>query len=776
MAEQPNRFGPERRTDGPAKLAGHARYTADLPAIDVLELAFATATDVHAYLDTVDTRAASAFPGVRLILTGAELPGMQAGRMLQDQPLLATGRVRFAGERIAVIAADTARAAEQAARLITAGTRPLPPMLDPATALAADAVILHPDAGNYRYLAGTRPPVSHPNLQGEVIIEHHADALRAAFTAAAHVFEHTFSTPREHQGYLEPHATLVHPLPDGRLLVRSANKHPFLLRRQLAESLALPPERFLIDTPNIGGDFGGKGTPFDEPICALIALRTGRPVRHVMGYEEELRATNPRQAARLHLRTAIDRDGRLTAHEARALFDGGAYAAGTPVPTMVAGGSWSTLSAYHIPAARIVLQQVYTTTVPTGHMRAPGEVQTQFASERHLDLIADALHISPMSLRRRHAARGDQRGTGGEHFRQPRGNHVLTELERHHTQHPLGTPAPGLRRGRGISLGVREMHGGTCGVRLSLRSDGRVEVLTAQPDQGGGVHSALHRIAARALDLSLDDVVVVQGDTDTAPFDMGSAASRVTWVAGGATEQAAGQLKQKLELAAAALLNTDRVELHAGAFHPHGETPLLLSALADRLPDLAGLSVDVSHDGSHEDGGPADYCFSGYLIDVDVDPGTGAVAVLDATLVADAGTVINPIAHVGQLQGGFAMGLGAALMEELGIDDGRITTLSLAHYKLPTSLDVPTLHLVLLTSTGPGPFGAKMAGELSTSGVAPAIANAIADACGAQLHDLPLTAERVYRAIEVPSRAETPTRHARSGDGGHEPGVRRDAR
>ncbi len=598
MAEHPSWFGPERRGDGPAKLAGHARYAADLHAADVLELAFATATDVHAHLVAVDTREALGVPGVRLILTGSDLTGLLAGRMLLDQPLLATDRVRFVGERIAVIAADTARAAEQAARLITASTRPLPPLLDPAAALAADADILHPDAGDYHYLAGTRPPVSHPNLQGEVIIEHHPDALPAAFATAAHVFEHTFTTPREHQGYLEPHATLVQPLPDGRLLVRSANKHPFLLRRQLAESLALPPERFLIDTPNIGGDFGGKGAPFDEPICCLIALRTGRPVRHVMSYEQELRATNPRQAARLHLRTAVDGDGRLTAHEARVIFDGGAYAAGTPVPTMVAGGSWSTLSAYHIPAARIVLQQVYTTTVPTGHMRAPGEVQTQFASERHLDLIAVALDTSPMSLRRRHVARGDQRGTGGEHFRQPLGAQVLTELERHHTQHPLGTPAAGLLRGRGIALGAREMHGGTCGVRLSLRNDGRVEVLTAQPDQGGGVHSALHRIAARALNLSPDEVVVRQGDTDTAPFDMGSAASRVTWVAGGATEQAALLLKQKLEHAAAALLNTDTVELRYRAFHRPGRTPIQLSALVGRLPDLPALSVEVSHDGS----------------------------------------------------------------------------------------------------------------------------------------------------------------------------------
>jgi len=750
MPEHPISFAPERRVEGPDKLAGRARYTADLDAPDALEVAFAVGTDVHAHIDAVETRSAIDVPGVCLVLTGADLPGVRAGRMLLDQPLLAQDRVRFAGERIAVVAAETRRAADEAARRITVRTRALPPMLDPLAATTAAAPILHPDAPEYAYLAGTRPPVSHPNLQGEVIVEHQSAALADGFAAAAHVFEHTFTTPREHQGYLEPHATLVEPQPDGRLRVRSSNKHPFLLRRQLAASLGLPPERFIVQTPHIGGDFGGKGAPFDEPICCLIALRTGRAVRSVMSYEDELRATNPRQAAHLRLRTAVDNDGRLSAHEAQVTFDGGAYAAGTPVPTMLAGGSFSTLTAYHIPTARLVLQQVYTTTVPTGHMRAPGEIQTQFASERHIDLIARTLNIAPLAFRQRHAARGTQRGTGGEHFRHPLGGAVLDHLERAGVARALGTPAPGRLRGRGVALGVREMHGGACGVRLSVRHDGRVEVLTAQPDQGGGAHTALQRIAARALDLSLDDVIVREGDTDNAPFDMGSAASRVTWVAGHATQQAADTLKSHLEQAAATALAAEHAELSDGAFHAPNLAPTPFRILAARLAGQPTLSVEASHDGSHATGEPTDYCFSGYLIDIELDPETGAIAVLDATLAADVGTVINPIAHTGQLQGGFAMGIGAALMEELHVQDGHVSTLTLAHYKLPTSLDVPTLQLRLLKpGDGPGPFGAKMAGELSTSGVAPAIANAIADASGAELYQLPLTPERVRRALAL---------------------------
>jgi CO/xanthine dehydrogenase Mo-binding subunit len=743
---------PERRVEGPAKLSGRARFTADLAADDALELAFVTVDEPHALIEAVDTRAALARTGVRLVLTGADVAGVRAGRMLLDQPLLAETRVRFAGERVAVVAAESRRVAEDAARRIEVRLRPQAPLLDPLAALTPGAPLLHPDAAAYRYLAGTRPPVSHPNLQGEVIVEHEAAGLTDAFATARKVFEHTFTTPREHQGYLEPHATLVEHMDGGRLRVRSSNKHPFLLRNQLATSLGLEPESLLIEAPHIGGDFGGKGAPFDEPICCLIALRTGRAVRYVMSYEEELRATNPRHATQLRLRTAVDGDGRITAHEAEVVFDGGAYAAGTPVPSLLAGiatpaGGLSTLTAYHVPSARIVFRQPYTTSVPTGHMRAPGEVQTQFASEHHLDLIAQALEVTPLAFRRRHAARGPQRGAGGERFRAARGGEVLDALEREAARRPLGVPGAGHVRGRGFALGVRELHGGRCGVRLRLREDGHAELLTAQPDQGGGAHSMLQRIAANSLGVPVDDVIVRQGDTDTAPFDMGSAASRVTWVAGKAAQDAAEQLKANLERAAAPLIGA-AVVLHDGAFQRDDGPATPLAALAPRLAALAASTVEASRDGAHAPGEHADHCFSGYLVDVELDPATGALALLEATLVADIGAVINPIAHAGQLQGGFAMGVGAALMEELGCEDGRITTTTLAHYKLPTALDVPVLCIVVLEpDAGPGPFGAKFAGELSTSGVAPAIANAIANACGASVRDLPLTAERVHAAL-----------------------------
>jgi CO/xanthine dehydrogenase Mo-binding subunit len=720
-------FPPERRRARKQKLSGSALYAADLHAPDALELVFVRAEEPHAAIDGIDARAARDAAGVRLVLTGEDVAGMRVGRMLHDQPLLAHERVRFAGERLVAIAAETRSAAERAAAAVRVDLRPLPPLLDPLAALAGDAPPLHPDAAGYRYALGERPAVSHPNLQGEVTVERDAHRLEPAFTAAPHVFEHRFTTPREHQGYLEPHACLVEPLPGGRLRVRSSNKHPFLLRAQLAAALGIEPDRLLVETPFIGGDFGGKGAPFDEPLCCVVALRTGRPVRHVMTYEDELVSTNPRQATTLRLRTAVDHDGRFLAHEADVVLDGGAYASGTPVPSLVSGipattGGLSTLTAYDIPVTRIAFRQVYTTSVPSGHVRAPSEVQTQFASEHHVDLIARALELAPLELRRRNLARRGGRGAGGERFRNPRGAEIVTELERLARARPLTPPARGRVRGRGFAVGVRELHGGACGVRLTRLTDGRVELLTAQPDQGGGAHEALARIVARTLGVDEDDVLVRLGDTDEAPFDMGSAASRVTWVAGTAALKAATELRRQLDEGAG------------------GE-----------------VSVEASADGRHEAGEPSDYCFSGYLVDVELDPETGAVAVLDATLVADVGAVINPVAHAGQLQGGFAMGIGAALMEELVSEDGRIATRSLAHYELPTSLDVPELEIVLLEpDAGPGPFGAKFAGELSISGVAPAIANAISNACGSAPRELPLTPERVLRAARRPSRTRAP--------------------
>jgi len=300
---------PERRIDGELKTTGAAKYTADLDVPGALQAAFVRSPYPHARIVAVDTSRARALAGVRAVITGADVRGQRLGRRLQDWPVLCWDRVLFVGDRVAAVAADTREIAEEAVRLIAVDYEELPALLDLERALAPDAPALHPDAATYRFLEGrgARPAVPHPNHQGHVL-ESHGD-VDAAFARAARIFEHEFTTPRIHQAALEPHAAVVW-LEGDRVRVISTNKAPFNLRDQLAATLSLPKERIVVDNGTIGGDFGGKGLSTDEFVLYHLARATGRPVRAITRFADELATLNPRHASRIRLRTGVDRDGR----------------------------------------------------------------------------------------------------------------------------------------------------------------------------------------------------------------------------------------------------------------------------------------------------------------------------------------------------------------------------------------------------------------------------------------------------------------------------------
>jgi CO/xanthine dehydrogenase Mo-binding subunit len=728
----------------------------------MLTAAVLTSPLPHARLRRVDVAAAMRVPGVRAVLTGADVRGLRQGRRLQDWPVLAWDRVRFVGDRVAAVAADTPAAAREALAAIRVVYEELPAVPDPEAALRAGAPLLHPptEAGGYAFLAGARPTVRHPNLHGEVVVETGTSSqLAAAFAAAHRVLTHTFSTPRQHAGHLEPHAVLAWRDDAGRFRVAASNKHPFLLRAQLAATLGVPMDGIVVDAPAIGGDFGGKGAPLHEALCCLLTRATGRPVRSVLDYAEELQGATPRPATTMVLSSAVDRDGMLLAHTADVVFDGGAYAAGSPLDTLVPdvpspAGGLSTLSAYSVPLARMRFASVYTTTVPAGHVRAPGEVQARFAGESHLDLVARELGLDPLELRRRNAVRPGGVGAAGERFAEPRAIEVLDALDR--VRRERGPRA--RHTGLGVAVGARPVHGGRCAVTVRLGADGHVTVGTAQPEQGCGAHAALQRIVAATLDVDPARVTVQQGDTAGTPFDMGSAASRVTWVAGGAAHDAAAQLREELQRRAAAALGWASARLVADRFRDDatGAETGFAGVVADMVAAHGPLHAEAARTGDHDPDEPGEHSFYGVHVEVEVDPDTGHVTVTDAALVVDVGTVINPVAHRGQLEGGFVMGLGAALTEELTIDaTGAITVHDLHGYRLPTQADVPPLRLLHLPAAGRGPFGAKPVGEIGNPGVGAAVANAVHDAVGARVTTLPITAERVHRAIST--RTSTPT-------------------
>ena len=687
----------------------------------MLWAALLTAPVAHARIAAIDTAAARALPGVRAVLTGADIGERHLGRVLFDWPVLAFEKVRFIGDYVAAVAADTRELAQAALDAIVVRYDELPPIFDPEASIASDQLI-HERPERYAYRGRARPEVPHRNMQGyELVVQ---GDVAAGFARAARVFEHTFTTPRYFAGYIEPRATLVWIDAAGILHVRSTNKSPFELREQLALTTGLVRDAIVIEPTYIGGDFGSKGLSIEEFACYYLARATGRPVKHVRTYADDIRSTVVRHAAKITLRSGVDADGRFVALDARLLYDGGAYAAGKPIPSLIPGGRVKT--PYVFASSRIERICAYTNTVPSGQVRNPAGVPLVFALESHVDAVARELGIDPLAFRRLNAARAGTVDVDGGRYAEPRAVEVLDALR---AAVDWDRPLP-AGRGRGVTLTNRQPGGGRTSLKLTLGRDGRLTVRSGVAEQGVGVFTMIGRVVAAVLEVDPRTIAVERGDTASVPPDPGTGASRATHLAGRAAEDAARQLRARLEAVG----------------YPAVGWAVAAAALARDGP----LEIVGAYDDSHRAGEPESHNFCAYYVEVSVDRATGVPTVHDVVLVADVGTIVNPVAHGGQIDGGFAFGLGHALTEELVVEDGRILNLSLADYKLPTQKDMPPFRTILLPSTsGPGPFGAKMVGELTTSSVPAAIANAIADACGIRLSKLPLTAERLFEQLSA---------------------------
>jgi CO/xanthine dehydrogenase Mo-binding subunit len=752
---------PERRIDGPGKVTGETRYAGDRTMPGALWAAFMSSQAAHGLIRRIDTSAARALPGVHAVLTGDDIGDVRFGRQLLDRPVLVRDRVRFVGDRIAAVAADTLEQAEAAVAAIEVDIEELEPILDPEAALAPDAPVLHPDPSAYRYLAGERPSTPHPNVQGQLVVRRGEENLEAVFARAHRVFEHEFRTPRQHHGYIEPHATLVWIDDDDMTHVVTTNKQPQRLRQLLSASLGVPPERIDVDAGAIGGDFGGKGYSIDEFACYFLARATGRPVRALTSYAEELAALNVRHASRTRLRSAVDEEGRIIAHEAHVVLDGGAYASAKPMPHLTPAISTSILPAYHVPNVLVDVRTVYTNTVPGGHMRAPGGVQGLFAGESHIDAISRELGIDPVEFRLRNLVRRDEPNILGERFREARGVDVL-EAARDAIGWDRPLPAG---HGRGVAVGVHHVGAaiGPHNLRLRLLADGTVEVTTGLADQGSGMSTVVRRVVAASASIAESRVHVVRRSTATAPVDPGIGGSWVTHMASRSSWELGTRLREWIdERVPRALPDApSTVALHDDALVDTATGARLLGFddLAGRLvapDDPVELAAAYTAD-THGPGEAGDQNFAACAVEVSVDRETGVVTIHDAVLASDVGTIISPVGHTGQLEGGFAFGVGAALIEELVVEDGVVTGRTLGETRLPAIRDVPPLrHVLLPTAVGPGAFGAKAAGEMSNAPVPPAVANAVADATGVRITELPLTPERVLGALRAaePSRLQ----------------------
>jgi CO/xanthine dehydrogenase Mo-binding subunit len=688
----------ERRVDGRDKVSGRTKYTADYTRAGMLWAAFVASPYPRARIVAIDAAAARAMAGVRAVLTGGDIGPRYFGFTLKDWPVLAYERVNFVGEYVVAVAADTRAIAEAAAATIAVTYEELPAMLDPAAAIADGAEPVHPNDATFVYNAPARPPRPHRNMQGYDLVR--KGDPEAAFARAAHVFEHTFHTPRYHGGYLEPRATLVWIESGGTVHVMCSNRNPLQLRDRIALTFDLAKEQVVIEPSFIGGEFGAKAVTIEEFPLYCLARATGRPVKHVRPYVDDVRATNVRHASSVRLRIATAPDGTIAALDVRALFDGGAYAGAKAGLTMLPGRTPKL--PYKIPSARIERITAYTNTVPGGYMRAPGDMQIVFGLESLMDTIAGDLGIDPIELRLRNAATDGDTDLEGNVLAEPRLREILTELRAAtHWEEPLPTG-----HGRGIALTARHFADGRAALTVTAHPNGEISVLTGSPEQGTGTLTVIARVLAAELGIEPERITVARGSSDVAPYDLGLAGSRSTVLLGLAAVDAARKLRALRE------------QPHDGPITVTGE----------------GVYTE-------QRGGPVWAEYGAYGVELSVDRETGALSIHDVVFVTDRGAIINPVAHRGQIDGGFAMGLGHALTEELRVEDGYVVNAPLSGYKLPTQRDMPPFRVVELPpGGGPGPYGARAVGEGGVPGVAPAIANAVAAACGARVDRLALNA------------------------------------
>jgi CO/xanthine dehydrogenase Mo-binding subunit len=737
---------PVPRIEGVQKVSGQAVYTADQLIPGMIWGKVLRSPHPHARIIRIDTTRAKSFPGVLAVLTSKDVPESLTGRRLRDMPILARDRVRFVGEKAAVVAAEDVNVAEEAANLIEVEYEELPAVFDPSMAIAEGAPTLHEQMNTYKGLPQLLPKLKNVYSHDEWSIGNAEDGFREA----DRIFEDTFITKHVHQGYLEPHSSVMAVNEkNGTVRVWVSNKVPYDVKRQLSEATGVPPEKIVVHLSSIGGDFGGKGSLMDLPLCYFLAKLTGRPVKMVMTYAEELMASNPRHPAVVTMKTGVKNDGRLVARQVKVFWNGGAYGAMKPIPTVNLPGAVRAAGCYNIPNVRIDSYAVYTNCVPCGHFRAPGQVQLAFAGESQMDMIAEALGINPLELRLRNALRDGDITPEGKSMKDVKCREVLDAVAQ-------ACNWSGFKKqknvGRGLAVAHRNVGTGDANARVTIQHDGTVSLLTTYTDTGTGSYTVLCQIVAEVLEIPVQQIKLEVGTTDTFRSESGTGASRVTHVLGHAALQAAQKVKMVLKERAAQMFHCSpgEVVFEKGRLFVNDERSKSLSiAQVVEASAAKGDPIEVQSYFKSEEV-PAEGVFSACVAEVYVDEDTGKVHVRRLTTAHDIGTILNPVGHQGQIDGGIVQGFGFALMEEILMEEGRVTTLNLGDYKIPNLKDIAPLKTVLVQATlGPAPFQSKEIGESAISQVAPAIANAVYDAVGVRIKELPITAEKVYFALQA---------------------------
>jgi CO/xanthine dehydrogenase Mo-binding subunit len=739
-----------RRIDGVEKVTGAAKFTGDLNFSDLLEAKVLRSPLAHAEIISIDTKRAEALPGVAAILVRDDLKDIDPyyGNCLRDRAVVATDRVRFVGEPVAVVAAEDGLIAEEALRLIDVQYRELPCVLDIDAALSEGAPLLHENqsgTGEFHDVARVGEVFGGNICHRERFIKGDPEK---AFALAEEIVEETFTFPMIYQYAMEPHGAVARVTSDG-ITLWSSSAHPFLVRSELAHMFGYSHSQVEVIVPFVGGAYGSKSYFKIEPLAVAIARKaSGRPVRVVQSVTESMLTTR-RHNARVRIKTGIKRDGTLIAREAEVLMDTGAYADNGPrVAKRVISRM---IGPYKLDHCQVDVLALYTNTVPAGSMRSIGGPQTIWALESHMDTIAWRCGIEPLELRMRHLL-------GRGEVLKPGATAVDADL-RDGTKAAAGPLEWDRERaagkGVGIAIGVSDSEAMPVSVALvRLLADGSVIVLAGTTEVGQGARTILSQIVAHELSIPAEHVIMRGTDTSATPFDRSTGASRSTTVMGSAVKAAAEDLRRQLiEAAAEAFkLSAKKIKLKDGEAIAGGRRMSYGKVVGAFFGMPGGELIGRGYmrpDGALGKTFPLFWETGMGAAEISLDQDTGAIKLEKYVTVADVGKAINPLQAEGQDEGATVQGFGSALFESLEYENGQPLNASLVDYRVPRFTDLPEdfKSALIENGDGPGPYGAKGMGESGVVSPGPAIGNALFNAIGVRVRDLPLTPERVWRAL-----------------------------
>ncbi|MDT8429250.1 MAG: xanthine dehydrogenase family protein molybdopterin-binding subunit [Pseudomonadales bacterium] len=739
------------RPDGIDKVTGKAEFAADFSLPGMLHGVILRSPVAHARILRIDTALATALPGVKAIITAADMPVIpEQDAVVNQQPpdfrelsdnLMARDKVLYEGHAVAAVAATSRELALQAAQLIQVEYEVLPHVIDVRLAMEPDAPLLNEQL----ITKGIDPAPEYPSN----IASRHEQVLgdvTAGFAEAEIILEREFTTQPVHQGYIEPHACTARINVDGEAQIWCSSQGHYMVRAYCARLLRMDISRIRVTPLEIGGGFGGKTTVYLEPIALLLAAKTGKPVTMKMSRQEVFTSTGPASGSYIAMKIGARKDGSIIAAEAILCYQAGAYP-GSPVKL----GCMTAFAPYRIPNVRMIGYDVLVNRPKSAAYRAPGAPMAAFAAESLIDLLAQELQLDPVALRLLNAAEEGTQAPYGPRFKQIGYRQTLEAA----LQHPHYSAPLAANQGRGIASGFWFNIGGQSSAAIHLNEDGTAILVTGNPDIGGS-RASMAIMAAEVLGMDYRDISPVIADTSSGAYSDLTGGSRVTFAVGLAVITAAEDVIQQLKARAALLWDVPETQIswESGSFHTELQGKPQRMSIADIAAKSAQTGGPVSGKATinAQGAGPG---FGTHLCDVEVDPETGQVKILRYTAIQDVGKAIHPAYVEGQLQGGAAQGIGWALNEEYLYDEsGKLLNPGFLDYRMPVASDLPAIDTVLVEVPNPAhPFGVRGVGEVPIIAPLAAVANAVARATGVRLTDLPLSPPRILAAIEAAKRS-----------------------